>query len=220
MNQIEQMNEVGKRVFLNPCPLLSYDKLAKCSLGPNTYRGFHRIDKNKDGATKVFKQVLTDKKSLIQKGIKEAKSESDLDNLLKNVCNILLRELKENIRADQLTSFNKIRKPMDIVIQHMVAMGEDFNDARARVTKLLFLPLDSQIFQSVFIFTDKEAKDLKIRRNFTFKDVECESHYSDIQEFLRVKANRIGLTHRIYFDLVWNDRYKSSGTNLFLTNPN
>jgi len=220
MNKIERMNKVGDKVFLNPSPLLSYDKLAKCSLGPNTYRGFHRIDKNQDGASKIFSQVFGKKRSIIQDGIRKVNSENDLDNLLKGICKNLLGGLKANIRADQLTSFNKIRKPMDIVIQHMVAMGEDFNDARPKVTDLLFLPLDSQMFQSDFVFSDQEVKHLRIKRTFTFTNIECESHYADIQAFLREKADRIGLNHRIYFDLIWNDRYKSSGTNLFFTNPN
>lgn len=213
------MNKLGDKVFLKPSPLYCYDKLAKCSLGSNTYRGFHRKDKNQDGAAFVFRKVLTDKRNLIQSKIEAVQLESDLDNLLNEVCNDLLIGLKVNIRADQLTSFNKIRKPMDIVFQHMVAMGEDFNNARSRVTKLLFLPLDSQIFQSDFIFTDQEANKLCIERCFTFKDIKCESHYTDIQAFLREKASHIGLNHRIYFDLVWNYRYKSTGTNLFLTNP-
>lgn len=220
VNQIEQMNRIGDKVFLSPNPLLSYDNLAKCSLGSNTYRGFHRKDTKKPGAASIFKKFLMEKRSFIQSKIKEVKSEIDLDNLLKELCNSLLAELRINIRADQLISFNKIRKPVDIVIQHMIAMGEDFNSERTIITNLLFLPLDSQIFQSGFIFTDQEAKNLSIKRNYTFKDIRCESHYSDIQVFLKEKAKRIKLNHRIYFDLVWKDRYKSRGTNLFLTNPN
>ena len=185
------------------------------------FRGHLRWDYAKNGAASVFKRVLTDREVFIQSEIKKAKSENDINNLSKELCNDLLVQLVENIRADQLTSFNKIRKPMDIVIQHMVAMDENFfEEDRIRVIDLLFLPLDSQIFQSDFIFTDQEAKSLSIKRTFTFKDIKCESHYADIQAFLREKANRIGLKHRIYFDLLWNNRYTSSGTNLFLTNPN
>ena len=220
MVSVSQMNKVGNRVFLNPIHLLTYDLLAKCSLGPNTYRGFHRIDKNLPGAASVFRRVLKENRTFILKEIKTAKSEKDIDGILRHLCGDLFHGLKTNIRPEQLNSFNKLRKPMDIVIQHMVAMGEDFSDARPIVTDWLFLPLDSQIFQSDFVFTDHEAKSLCIKRSFTFKDIEDQGHYADIQDFLKDKANQIGLKHRIYFDLVWNDRYQSNGTNLFRTNPN
>lgn len=219
MPTIKTLNRVGDRVFLDPNPLLSYDELAERSLGSNTYRGFHRIDKDQDGAGAIFRQVLVRKRNLIQVRTNTATSESDLNILLKNVCRTLKKKLSQNIRADQLNSFNKIRKPMDIVIQHMVAMGEDFADARRNATEFLFLPLDSQVFQSDFIFTDQETSALGIKRTYTFKDIESEAHYFEIQDFLREKAKRIGIRHRIYFDLVWNNRYASSGTNLFSTNP-
>jgi hypothetical protein len=84
---------------------------------------------------------------------------------------------------------------------------------------MVILPLDSQIFQSEFIFTAQEAKALGIKRSFTYKDIKTAQHYADIQIFLKDKAAYIGLNHRIYFDLVWNKRFESNGTNLFLTNP-
>ena len=83
----------------------------------------------------------------------------------------------------------------------------------------MFLPLDSQMFQSDFVFSDKERQELKIKKEFTFKDILEQSHYNEIQEFLKQKANLIGLENKIYFDLEWNDRWKSNGNNLFETNP-
>ncbi|MEI8603702.1 hypothetical protein [Pseudoalteromonas sp. B160] len=39
-----------------------------------------------------------------------------------------------------MQSFNKLRKPVDIVFEHFVAMGEDFAPARKAATPWLFLP--------------------------------------------------------------------------------
>lgn len=97
-------------------------------------------------------------------------------------------------------------------------MGNDFDNARQYLTKHLFLPLDSQMFKSNFVFSDKEISELKIKRTYTFKDIEDENQYYEIQEFLRQKAIKVGISNRIFFDLIWNDRYKSAGKNLFETN--
>lgn len=219
MVSVEQINVVGDRIFLNPRPLLSYEELSKRSLGSNTYRGFHKLDKSGLGAAHVFREVLLQNKDSIVRSINGAGAESDINVLLTEVCDTLRAELKNHIRADQLNSFNKLRKPMDIVIQHMVAMGDGFGDVRSKIINWLFLPLDSQIFQSGFIFSDQEARNLGIKRSYTFKDIKDEIHYGDIQNFLREKSVQLGVKHRIYFDLIWNERYKSNGTNLFLTNP-
>ncbi len=217
--QIKRMNEVGDTVFLTPTPLLSYEALVLKSLGSNTYRGFHRKNNNCLGASHTFRDVLTKKKDYLIHALNNLTSEIELNELANELCSELIIELGKNIKPSQLQSFNKVRKPVDIVFEHFVAMGEDFAPARKTATPWLFLPLDSQIFQSEFIFTTEEAKALGIKRRFTYKDIETAQHYADIQNFLKNKAANIGLNHRIYFDLVWNKRFESNGTNLFLTNP-
>ena len=217
--QVKRMNEVGDTVFLTPTPLLSYEELVLKSLGSNTYRGFHRKNNNCLGASHTFRDVLTKKKDYLIQALNNLTSEMQLNELANELCSELKIELSKNIKPSQLQSFNKVRKPVDIVFEHFVAMGEDFAPARKIATPWLFLPLDSQIFQSEFIFTAQEAKALGIKRRFTYKDIETAQHYADIQNFLKDEAAKIGLNHRIYFDLVWNKRFESNGTNLFLTNP-
>ena len=217
--QVKRMNEVGDTVFLTPTPLLSYEELVLKSLGSNTYRGFHRKNNNCLGASHTFRDVLTKKKDYLIQALNNLTSEMQLNELANELCSELKIELSKNIKPSQLQSFNKVRKPVDIVFEHFVAMGEDFAPARKTATPWLFLPLDSQIFQSEFIFTTEEAKALGIKRRFTYKDIKTAQHYADIQNFLKDKAENIGLNHRIYFDLVWNKRFESNGTNLFLTNP-
>jgi len=217
--QVKRMNEVGDTVFLTPTPLLSYEELVLKSLGSNTYRGFHRKNNNCLGASHTFRDVLTKKKDYLIHALNNLSSEIELNELANELCSELKIELSKNIKPLQLQSFNKIRKPVDIVFEHFVAMGDDFAPARKTATQWLFLPLDSQIFQSEFIFTTEEAKALGIKRRFTYKDIETAQHYTEIQNFLKDKATKISLNHRIYFDLIWNKRFESNGTNLFLTNP-
>lgn len=216
---VRRINETGERVFYNPRPLLSYYTLATDSLASNTFRGFHRIDKAKPGSKGVFDSIFIQNRDYVIKNIKKANTEENLNECENEICQKLIYGLKNNIVSSQLTSFNKIRKPVDIVFEHMVSMGEDFVDARKAIVKHLFLPLDSQMFQSDFVFSDTELTLMKIKRNFTFKDIESKEHYLHIQDFLKRKAEKLGLGARIFFDLIWNDRYTSSGTNLFGTNP-
>lgn len=182
MNKTEMINKVGDRVFLNPSPLFSYEYLAKNSLASNTYRGFHKIDKLRPGASVVFVEFLLEKKSVIIENLNSATSEIDVSKIEDELCKELLGKLKINIINDQLKSYNKLRKPMDIVFQHMNAMG-DFIKDRNKIVEFLFLPLDSQIFQSDFVFSDLEINKLKIKRSFTFKDIDKEKQYKNIQDF-------------------------------------
>ena len=215
---IALINKVGQRVFYNPTPLIDYDQLVRKSLGPNTYRGFHKVDKSLPGAKDAFEKVLIKNSKSIIDSLRAAKTQTDLDFLEIDICKTLKKELKKNIDNRQLNSFNKLRKPIDIVIEHIVAMGTDMASTRQKITKHLFLPLDSQMFKSNIVFSDKELSDLKLKRTFTFKDINDETHYYEIQDFLNKKSKTIGIENRIFLDLVWNDRYKSNGTNLFATN--
>jgi len=216
--KIEDINKTGRRVFYNPTTKLEYEFLAQKSLGPNTFRGFHKIDKIKPGSSHVFKSVLIENSQSIIKQLNNLKTEKELNDFSNELCKELLKGLKKNINNKQLASYNKIRKPVDIVIEHLVSMGEDFNQARERITKHLFLPLDSQMFQSEFVFSNSEIRKLNLSRRFTFKDIYEIEHYFTIQEYLKNKASKIGLEERIYFDLIWNNRYNSKGGNLFETN--
>ena len=219
INQINQINKVGNRIFLTPKPTLSYEELVQRSLGSNTFRGFHKVDKEGEGASAVFRRILTKNKENIINAIRESNSEECINTLSNNIGKKLRKNLVNN-RPEQLISFNKIRKPVDIFIEHIVAMGSDFDKpTRRRVTKWLYLPLDSQMFKSPLVFSDAEIEKFKIKRTFTFKDIWKEIDYYEIQSFLKEKSKKAGIENRIYFDLLWNDRYGSSGNNLFETNP-
>lgn len=217
-NILYKTKKVGERIFYNPNPQLSYEYLSQYSLSSNTFRGFHRIDKTKPGAGQFFRDVLNQHSKLIIQTIKIASNETDIDLLSNELLQILKFELSKNINQHQLQSYNKIRKPVDIVLEHMVSMFEGFKEERKKIVPFLFLPLDSQMFQSEFVFSDLEIKELKLNRNFTFQDIWDKSHYSEIQKFLKGKAKKLEI-ERIFFDLAWNNRFNSDGGNLFDTNP-
>lgn len=217
-NVLNKTKTVGKRIFYNPNPLYSYEYLVQHSLSSNTFRGFHRIDKSKSGAGQVFRDVLNQQSNLITQSIINAKSETDIDLLSNELKTILKLELAKNTNNYQLQSFNKIRKPIDIVLEHMVSMFDGFAEVRQKIIPFLFLPLDSQMFMSTFVFSDLEIKELKLKRSFSFKDIWDKSKYQELQKFLKEKAEKLEID-RIFFDLAWNERYNSIGGNLFDTNP-
>ena len=102
-------------------------------------------------------------------------------------------------------------------------MANELTDVRSQLNKLLFLPLDSQIFSSPYIFSREQLYSLGIKDNATFKDVKTSEAYRILQNIALNKAHNIssaiGKTFdRIHFDLLWNDRYKKEGNNLFETN--
>jgi len=217
---INKINFVGERVFYNPTPLIDYEMLIKNSLGSNAlFVGFHKINKTEQGSKDVFEYTFNKNKTSIIETINQIKTENELDEYENKICEELLEGLKINIISKQLNSFNKIRKPVDIVFEHLVSMGEDFHEARKNLTRHLFLPLDSQMFQSEFVFSNLEVLHMQIKRTYTFKDIQQKEHYRTIQKFLKEKSEKLGLRCRIFFDLIWNERYNTKGLNLFETNP-
>ncbi len=217
--KINKLNNLGNQVYFNAENKLDFESVIKSCLGSDTYRGFHRIDKSKAGAGEVFKNILKDNKEKIIETLTSIKEEKELDDLINCIGDEIKLGLKANVDSKQLKSFNKIRKPLDIFFEHLISMGKDIEKTTSNIIQFLFLPLDSQMFQSCFVFEDEEIKKLKLSRNFTFKDIESKEQYEEIQIHLKDKALCIGLRERIFFDLIWNDRYLREGKNLIETNP-
>jgi len=219
-NLVASINEVGEKVFYDPSPLLPYNQIVIKALIGNTFRAFYRIDKSKTGAGFIFRKVLNELQTEIINSLNNAKSESDVDSLSNSICGKLLPQIEKVVLPTQLQPYNKLRKPFDIFIEHVVALLDEFDPVtRKRLAPLLYLPLDSWMFKSEIVFSDNELKELKLKRNYTYSSIIEESHYLEIQDFLKEKAKRIGVKHRIFFDMVWSNRYDLDGTNLFLTNP-
>jgi len=225
MNIYEQINQKGIDLFINPQKVYSYEELIwganvkgkrMTVLSSNTYRGFHRIDKSKPGAKYYFDKCLIQCKDLILKTLYNNPDEKEINKLGNEIDNDLRVLLKTNVSEEQLKSFNKTRKPIDIVMEHFIAMLKDFNsNSRNTIVPNLYLPLDSQMFQSSYVFSYIDIKRLRLRRQFTFKDIGDKNHYYDIQGFLKEKASNLGLISRVFFDLFWKDRYMKTSKNLF-----
>jgi hypothetical protein len=227
----------ARRVFLEPGNRYSWEEIVggapvltaqgmirrMFAVGTNTFRGFHRVNKKCPGAQEAFRSHFNEKKFAILKALSHVKTRDELHELQKQFSEALRGRLW-NIKSKQLGSFNKIRKPVDLYIEHLVAMAGDFDDHRHKLTPLLFLPLDSQIFKHPELFTERQLTDHGLSRASTYKDVETEKSYLELQDILQKKAdtvsNKLGQPFPpIYFDLVWNDRHANWGGNLFETNP-
>jgi len=229
----------AEEVFLKPNPLYSYEGIVNgCkvkdplsgttktmyAVSQNTWRGFRTTPNSIYGPKVIFTGYFTKNKQTILSALESINSVEELNSLEDEICNDIKNNLIGNIKAEQLGSYNKIRKPVDLYIEHIVSMcSEISSENRIKLCKLLFLPLDSQIFRSPYIFDRSELRHCGISENATFKDVQDSKIYAKLQDSLSKKAADISDTigkefYRIYFDLLWNDRYKKPGKNLFETN--
>ncbi|MCB2361040.1 hypothetical protein [Clostridium estertheticum] len=226
----------GENIFIKSQKLYSYDSIINgCmvrgssgkvekmyAVGTNTWRGFHKLNKKGSGSKEVFVPYFNNKREYIISELKSINTVEQLDRFEDKITEELRGILMKYIKNNMLDSYNKVRKPVDLYIEHIVSMAEEFTETeRKKLVPLLFLPLDSQIFASEYIFSLKELYSFGLKRGSTFQDVNSRNIYKDIQNSLVQKLMKInGDFHRIYFDFFWNERYKKSGANLFETNIN
>ncbi|NMB95719.1 MAG: hypothetical protein GYA02_03780 [Clostridiaceae bacterium] len=128
-----------------------------------------------------------------------------------------------NVKSYMLQSYNRIRKPVDLYIEHIASMSTELDGYRGKLVKLLFLPLDSQIFGSEYIFTLNELYRYGLTRESSFSNVKCKSDFDKLQKLLMSKATAIYNSYKIEFDsiyfyLIWNNRYTKNPNNLFQSN--
>ena len=216
--QINAINSLGIKVFLEPINE-PFELIIKKGLSGNTYRAFHRIDKSKDGASVIFREYFISNKSKILDSFSKLLTRKNYDSYLDTICLELKQLLQENIKNQQLDSYNKLRKPVDLYIEHIVSMDEDFKDFREKITPFMYLPLDSWIFQNEIIFPNENLCDLGLKRRFSLSAIKSKHHYLKIQEFVEYRAKLLGVKCEIFFDLFWNNRFERVGGNLFELNP-
>jgi hypothetical protein len=225
------------RVFLCPEPCYSWQEIINgapvrssqgtvrqmSAVGRNTFRGFHRVNRSCPGAQEEFRAYFVGEQARLAGLLALVRIRDDLHKLQNLICEEVRGRLR-NVKQEQLRSYNKVRKPVDLYIEHLVAMAAELNSQRAALTPLLFVPLDSQVLQHPDLFTEEELAHLGLSRASTYKDVTTEGGYLELQRLLQRRADavatRLGRPFPpIYFDLVWNNRYKNWGGNLFETNP-
>jgi len=225
------------KVFLRPFPKYSWNEIISgapvrsqtggtrkmVAVAQNTFRGFHRVNKLRPGAKEGFINYFLSQRAVLLGALSAVKNRDDLKKLSNHVCESV-RTILSNCSPTQLQAYNKVRKPVDLYIEHLVSMAVELDEARERLMPLLFLPIDSQILAHQGLFTDKELKNNNLSRRSTYKDVTREQVYLALQEILSQKATAIAEARQrpfyvIYFDLIWNGRYKNWGGDLFETNP-
>ena len=218
-------------VFLDPRPVYGWDDIVTGTNAPfpavagNTFRGFHRIDKGRPGAAPVFTSYFVENRSGLLESLRSVRDEADLDEVADRAVADLLARLEGVIKPAQLESYNKVRKPVDLYVEHLVAMAREIGpETRERLVPLLFLPLDSQVFASEVCFRDSELRRHGVSRRSTSGSLSDAGAYAALQSILSERAGAVASHlgapfHRIYFDLLWNDRWTRSGQNLFALNP-
>ncbi len=232
-----QFVERADQIFMEPNPTYPWDEIVsgvtvRCAgtisrklmaVDSNTIRGFHRIDQNMPGALSVFVEFFLRHKSEIIDTLSMIRSHEEFNELVNRICAELKNQMS-NVRRDQLHSYNKIRKPVDLYFENLVGMATELSFCRKSLVPLLSLPLDSQILSHPQILSEMERAYYRIRSNATYRDVTSKEQYSGLQGVIRKKADSLSMVHQrpyhpVYFDLLWNDRYLEDGGNLYETIP-
>lgn len=192
------------------------------AVSSNTFRAFHRIAKECPGASKAFQDYFISHKPKLLNQIAGAKDSMDLNRIENQVCDEIRSSLT-NIKSSTLDSYGRIRKPIDLYFQNLICMSRQLDEKRVDLVPHLFLALDSQMFSDPNVFSDRELGTFRLSRRSTYKDVRDEGMYFQLQDILSQKADRLSQKdmrfHRIYFDMLWNNRHRNWGSNLFETNP-
>jgi len=224
---------LAETVFLRPVVLYAWDEVVEgvivrnakkmAAVGSNTFRGFHRCEKKQLGAKSVFVSYFMATKKLLVAKLSVIRSRPELNVLCNEICADLRIRLT-NIKPWQLVSYNKLRKPVDLYIEHLVSLSGEMAGVRTRLVPSLALPLDSQMFAHPELFTDDELRRHSLSRRSTFQGVRSEDCYQSLQQLVDAKAKAICKVqgkafHPIYYDLLWNGRYtKTQARNLFESN--
>lgn len=227
----------AEQVFLRPSPKYSWDEIVSgahvrsqsgetrrmFAVAQNTFRGFYRVNKACPGAKEGFINYFLETRAALVDALSAVRTSDDLHRLSNRICDEVRAKLS-NCSPTQLRAYNKVRKPVDLYIEHLVAMAAELDQVRERLVPLLFLPLDSQILAHPGLFTEPELDAHGLSRVSTYKDITAEGKYTALQGILSQKAAVVAEVRRrtfnvIYFDLIWNDRYQNWGSNLFETNP-
>ncbi|OAI56458.1 hypothetical protein AYO47_02140, partial [Planctomyces sp. SCGC AG-212-M04] len=196
--------QTAERVFHSPNRLYSWNEiiLGTCvrsttrrartmyAVAQNTFRGFHRSNKDRPGAKEAFMSYFVESRAVLVKSLGSVHDRPGIHQLANRI-STQLRSRLTNVIPQQLASYNKIRKPVDLYLEHLIAMAHEVSHLRKRLIPLLFLPLDSQILQEPELFTEQELKSQRLRRKSTYAAIKSESTYQHLQELLEVKARII-----------------------------
>lgn len=186
-----------------------------------TFRGFYKVVKTLGGAKEVYDSFFLRNKHTLLKEFAGVRNRESLHRLSDKWRQQIVKGLG-NIRPEHLASYGKTRKPIDLYVMNLVAMADEFGGLREQLVPLLFLPLDSQMFQKAF--TADELRPFGLSARSTYGDVRGANDYWALQDVANSRARdlteRLGTTvHPIYLDMLWRDRINGHGQNLFTASP-
>lgn len=202
------------------------------AVAPNTFRGHRRIDTSKPGSITVFQPYFLNRRRHILRGLKAVRTRHDLHQLLNEITEDI-RLGMTNIQDAVRNSFNRVRKPVDLYIEHLVAMAREISPAlRQRLVPLLFLPLDSVMLNPIPIpghspirlFDPNTLAGLDLSTQPSYGHVSTQAQYEALQTLVDDACQELTrrckrTIHPIYLDLLWRKRFTRTGGNLFKLNP-
>jgi hypothetical protein len=229
---------VGESTFLHPKIKYDYDQIIdgviiegkkQKAVDVNTTQAFGRKFRNggnfydnKLKAMEVFDRYFKEQRFFVISRIRDVHKKSDLDILEQDIYKALFNILKT--AEVKLDSYNRIRKIINLYIEHIVAMANEIDDdTRATMTPLLFLPIDSKIIGNEKIINTYYREKWGLKSNSGFGDIKDKRTFDEIQEYivnlsLSISAMLNKAFCPIYFDVFWGKRLNSSGINLFYAN--
>lgn len=223
----------GKEIFTEPKPLYTYDEIITGTnvngkkmkaVDNNTFMAFgYPLNDNAKKVKNVYEDYFIDNKANIIRELLNVGTLKDMDNLERAIYKDIYSKLID-IKAEKLDSYNRIRKPINLYLEHIISMSDSINnDQRKIIVPHMFLPMDKFIFNSEYIFSDLEKKRWGIKKKSGFGVVKSEELFYEMQNSLIEKAKAVSELlqedfYRIYFDMFWGNRIESDQGNLFLSN--
>jgi hypothetical protein len=235
-NVAQMISLKAEEVFFSPKQLYKYEDIVngtftekgdgsfkkEKAIFTNTIRAFHRLDKNRPSiAQDIDNYFITNKNHIINELI-DIISEEGLHRFENNLCNNIKGLPNLNIDKYKLYEYNLIRKPVDLFIEHLVLLAYELNNKRNELIPFLFIPLDKWILseRNEYCFFDTDLRFYGIREGAGFTSIKDEDVYVKLQALLNRNAKFLtNLTgkyfYRIYFELLWRDRYRNKGGNIW-----
>ncbi len=235
----------GEQIFLSPCPLYRYCDIVTGVQVAGKTEPMRAVDCNSFVKYKyqsegkkilaIYQDYFLENESVVVSELSGCQSAKEINQLADQIRNKIIQAYrKADFRTTvEIEAYNRTRKIIDLYFEHLVAMSTELSQVRNDLVPHLFLPLDSQMFgaghalqtaPAFKIFDKEELRAAGVTPKSKYGDLKTCTGYLNLQAKLLDKARAIstevGQTfHRIYFDLLWNDRISRNGGNLFETNP-
>ena len=241
INEIEKLREAlqsAATVFLNPSVTYKYEDIIqgvqvnnvqKKAVNTNTTMAFGRkliygnFGENKNKAMKVCDEFFVSQKArIIDELITHIRTKEQMDKFGHELYTGLKEALLPYSTLDLLEeSYNRIRKVVNLYLEHIVAMAEEIDsDTRRILVPLLSMPIDSWIMKEETIFESNSLNYWGLTRKSKYGEIKRKEIYDDMQSNLEKKADIISKSFEIqfyviYFDMFWKERWKGLEGNLF-----